>query len=251
MPEIFNLTPAEYYMLLAAPKARFSTSVMLTLKDLSLKDVIDIRIEEVKSRSTSKRKRSLAYVYPYTYFNDYSFKPHEKYFHTILKKSGRITLLNLLRHIYNSTPTEDRYGNIIEKHHLRNCFRPFNFFRSSLSGKRTKHGKALKLQMRIELQTQVQDLIAGLKKDPSDAWEITNKLNGLIYLIPPSDLEEIIFILTNHYDVLHRSAYTEQIYAWYLEMDKLREFDGYFQSAVKLVSYRGSSNKFDWIEWPL
>ena len=238
MPSLFDLTPAEYYMLLAAPKAEFNMALMLTMKDLSLKDVIDIRVETIESRSSSKRVRKHAFVYSYTNFDTYRFRSHERVFKKVLANSGgKVMLLSWLKKIYDIIPSESQYGRIIKEAKLSGCFWPINLSFSKLSASKSKKGKALVRGLNIEMQNHVQELKNNLVNNPSVAWELTKELNGFLYLMAPSDVEDIITILGSQNDKILHSGVSEKIYAWFLEMEKLKEFDAHFYRATQSNNY--------------
>ena len=244
VPRLLELTPAELYLLNAAPRAHLSQVVMLTLKDLSLKDVIDIRIEAVDSRSTSRRARNQATIIKHKNWQNHRFRPHERIFRETLDSQGNgVTLLNFLRKVYRNIPTENRYGKHIRNQNLQGCFRPINWSWYSVAPRLTAKGKRTLTKVSNELHGYLGELKDELKEKPVEAWELMNDLNGLLYLIPEADLEELIYILGNENDKILNSSYSERIYAWFLELEKLKEFDGYFARAVTLVNSRTTSGR--------
>lgn len=228
---LFKYTPAELYVLNKAPNALYEEALMLTLKDLSLKDVIDITFEPVTSKSSSARERLHPIINTFTHFETYSFKPHEKMFRNAMLKAGSKAMLrSVLTLIDSELHSETAYGKIVRRHKIDHCFNLFNWRLYTLSPSLNKNGKMLKQMLNLELRNHIDELKAALKEDPKKALELMMDLNGFLYLIPHKDLDEIIEILSYKNQTIRESEYSNDIYRWWLELDKLKEFDSYLST---------------------
>lgn len=241
---LHQFTPAELYLLNKAPNALYEEALMLTLKDLSLKDVIDITFEPVASRSSSTKERLHPVISQFTHFKNYHFQPHERVFRNAMYQAGSKALLrSILNLIDSDLQSESAYGKLIRRHRIDNCFNLINWRLYTLSPSLSKNGRMLKQQLNLELKNHLDELKSALKENPKKALDIMKDLNGFLYLIPYKDLDEIIEILSYKNDKIRQSDYSNDIYRWWLELDKLKEFDSYL--SVKRNRYSASRKRWN------
>ncbi len=239
MPSLLELTPAEFYILAGAPDTYIDRAVMLTMKDLSLKDVIDIRVE--KNETRSNRTRTVVNVYPYTHFRSYRYTGAEKIFMSPFGNGDRtMPLYSYLRNIYQQIPDEPVYGRELRSRVLLSYFRTINWSWYKLSPKLNKKGILLKKSLYLELNNRIDELIKCLEDDPAKAYEQMKDLQGFIYFAGDNRMNKLNSVLANKHESIQKAGYSKPIYEWFLEMEKIKDFDGYFNQAIKGLN-EGSS----------
>ncbi len=232
MPSLLELTPAEFYILAAAPDTFIDRAVMLTMKDLSLKDVIDIRVESSIGRSN--RARTVVNVYPFSQFKSYRPIGAERIFLNPFAGGTRsLTLYSYLRNIYTNIPDEPLYGRELRSRQLLTYFRAINWSWYKLSPKLNKKGLLLKKSLYLELNNRIDELTESLVHEPSNAYEQMKDLNGFIYFASSERMNKLNTVLAQNHEKIKNAGYSKAIYEWFLEMEKIKDFDGYFHKAVK------------------
>lgn len=233
-----DISIAEFYILMYAPNIRFTKMMMLTLKDLSLRDVIDLRIEKFDFRDNRTPDRTQVMIYPYHKYKNGNYKQHELHFIKPLRSGNPMSIYNYLSFVYDNVESEHQYVKRIRLREVSAYFKPFTWSLFKLTPKLNKKGEELRQQLLHQIYRKVDELIDCLKHRPAKAYEMLDQLSAKLYLVNDTKKEEMVNVLMNNNKNILNSPYKEAIYGWFLEWEKLQEYNGYFVKSMALSNYR-------------